>query len=135
MSGQKKIVLSLSLLSAAFAIFAFVFFSGAGSELHDVSGGREAEAIEFSRDVMQNARDGKVREFIARSRDPKDPGLRESYELLRNITPAQNPARSVRRSESDGMYYVNCITEAGRKILLLLANDDGQWKFIYAMQE
>jgi hypothetical protein len=135
MSSQKKVTLSLSLLCVAFAIFSFVLFSGPDSELQDVSSGQEAEAIEFSRNIMQNARAGKVREFIAQSRDPKDPGLRESYELLRNIALAQNPTRNVRRSESDGMYYANFMTETGGKILFLLANDNGQWKFIYAMQE
>lgn len=134
-SNRIKIILVAVLLGSAAVIWGFNRFYGAPSGLNAVSGGQKEQAEEFARELLQDAGSGKRKEFLARCRYPRDPGLRESYMFLAQTVPARNPEWSVKRADGDEMYYVHFLSEANRKILILLTEDGGNWKFVYAMQE
>jgi hypothetical protein len=133
MSKKKKISLSIALLCISAAIFGS-YAIGGSSNLSTVKGSQESEAIDFAKSVIQTIQDKKPRDFISKSLNPKEQGLRDCYDSLQGVSFAANPEWEVKKAEENEVYHVFFKTSEGGKIIMMLKYTDKQWKFAYVTQ-
>ena len=110
------------------------FFGGTKYAPEKIEGNTETELIQFARSVYDNVKAGKKRDFIAQVLDRKQGGLKESYDYLRYVSPADEPEWIVEKRSGIEGYFVTFKTPGGNRSYILVGEKDNQWKFVCAGQ-
>ena len=133
MSKMLKFMLVLMLGAGMWSIGSFIF-GGTVRTTEKIHGQTERELLDFAQSVCRNVKTGKIRDFASQVFDLKHPGLKESYNYLRQVAAADKPDWSVEKHPGEEGYYVTFKTPGGTRAFILADRKNGQWKLIYAGQ-
>ncbi len=124
----------LLLLIAGGALLWGLNAASGGSNVDEVPQDVHQEAVNFSEKILKSARKDQLKQFAALAQNPelRDP-LRESLQLLREIELNSEPRWEVTRTRSNGDINVFFDISTGRRALILLRENPGGMKFVYAM--
>jgi len=130
LSGKTVLLLAGGVI-AVLAVGVRSFAAPAGNEekpaREEVDG-----AIAFVGEVVEAAKSPHGREFLKLAAEPGNPGLRECYPLVRAVKIGAKPDWKVSRRKDDGWFNVTFRPEDGGRMMVVLQQDAGQWKFVYA---